>query len=79
MAQVALNWIICQGAIPIGGATKLQHVEDNVGAMGWRLTEGEMAKMEEAADALEFEHGGTTFKTADWKFVGHGCEKWTLD
>lgn len=79
VAQVALNWIICQGAIPIGGATKLQHVEDNVGAMGWRLTEGEMAKMEEAADALGFEYGGTTFKTADSKFVGYGYEKWTLD
>ena len=50
-----------------------------MGAMGWRLTEGEMAKMEEAADALGFEYGGTTFKTADWKFVGYGCEKWTLD
>ena len=36
-AQVALNWVICKGAVPIPGArTKAQAVE-NCGAAGWRL------------------------------------------
>ncbi len=30
-AQVALNWIMCKGAIPIPGAKSVQQVDDNVG------------------------------------------------
>ena len=38
LAQVALNWVCCKGAVPIAGAkTKLQAGE-NLGAMGWRLS-----------------------------------------
>ena len=50
-AQVAINWCICQGTIPIPGAKSLTQAEDNLGALGWRLSSGEMAALEEAADA----------------------------
>ncbi len=41
-AQVALNWIICKGAIPIPGAKNGQQSQQNIGAMGWRLSDGEI-------------------------------------
>ena len=50
-AQVALNWCICQGAIPIPGAKNLAQAGDNLGALGWRLSASELAALEDAADA----------------------------
>ena len=78
-AQVALNWVVCKGAIPIGGASKVQHVEDNLGALGWRLSQEQQESLEAAADSLPFEFNGCGFQTADSKFVGYGFEKWRLD
>lgn len=46
-AQVALNWLICKGTVPIPGAKKVSHVTSNAGAVGWRLTEGEVAELDE--------------------------------
>jgi aryl-alcohol dehydrogenase-like predicted oxidoreductase len=46
--QVALNWIIVKGAIPIPGTKNAQQAEENIGAMGWQLDEAE-------ADALDVE------------------------
>lgn len=37
-AQVALNWVICKGAIPIPGAKNKAQAEQNAGALGWRLS-----------------------------------------
>jgi aryl-alcohol dehydrogenase-like predicted oxidoreductase len=47
-AQVALNWVICKGALPIPGAKTAQQAEENAGAIGWRLTPDDVA----ALDAL---------------------------
>lgn len=49
MAQVALNWCICKGTIPIPGAKNLQQAQQNAGALGWSLDEGEIAELEAAA------------------------------
>ena len=78
-AQVALNWVICKGAIPIPGASNPQQVLDNAGALGWRLSDEEVAMLDAAADSLEWEFNGCGFQTADSKFVGYGFEKWRLD
>lgn len=48
--QVALNWVICKGAIPIPGAKNLSQAEQNVGAAGWRLTEEEIANLDDLSD-----------------------------
>lgn len=40
--QVAINWCMRQGTVPIPGAKTLQQAEDNLGALGWRLTAGEV-------------------------------------
>ena len=49
-AQVSLNWLICKGALPIPGAKNLQQAEQNAGGAGWKLTEEEVAKLDEATD-----------------------------
>lgn len=52
MAQVALNWCICQGTMPIPGAKNCQQVQDNLGALGWQLDRGEMDELNNQAAAL---------------------------
>jgi len=38
-AQVALNWLICiEPVVAIPKAARLSHLEENAGAMGWRLS-----------------------------------------
>ncbi len=49
-SQVALNWLMCKGALPIPGATKVRNVEDNAGASGWRLTDEEVDMLDQASN-----------------------------
>jgi aryl-alcohol dehydrogenase-like predicted oxidoreductase len=49
-SQVALNWIICKGALPIPGAKNANQLEQNIGATGWRLTDDEVALLDELSD-----------------------------
>ncbi len=51
-AQVALNWTICKGTLPIPGAKNLKQAEENTGALGWKLTEDEVAKLDEMSDQV---------------------------
>ncbi len=53
-AQVALNWCICKGALPIPGAKTLTQAEQNAGAQGWRLSGDEVLALDEAADRAGF-------------------------
>jgi aryl-alcohol dehydrogenase-like predicted oxidoreductase len=48
-AQVALNWLICKGAVPIPGAKNAAQAEQNAGALGWRLTPDEVAALDRTA------------------------------
>jgi aryl-alcohol dehydrogenase-like predicted oxidoreductase len=50
--QVALNWVICKGALPIPGAKNLRQAQENLGALGWRLVEAEMAALDEASEKI---------------------------
>ena len=52
VAQVALNYVMCKGAIPIPGSNTVEQLRDNIGAMGWRLTSREVAQLESEADVL---------------------------
>lgn len=49
--QVALNWVICKGALPIPGAKHAAQTRENAGGLGWKLTDEEVAKLDEASDA----------------------------
>ena len=48
-AQVALNWVVCKGALPIPGAKNADQARLNAGALGWRLTDEEVAHLDEAS------------------------------
>ena len=48
-SQVALNWVICKGAIPIPGAKNAQQAKENCGALGWRLTVDEVRELDEVS------------------------------
>jgi aryl-alcohol dehydrogenase-like predicted oxidoreductase len=48
-AQVALNWVMCKGAVPIPGAKTARQAQDNAGALGWRLTDQEVAALDAAS------------------------------
>eukprot|EP00929_Paragymnodinium_shiwhaense_P086874 TRINITY_DN47264_c0_g2_i1.p1 TRINITY_DN47264_c0_g2~~TRINITY_DN47264_c0_g2_i1.p1 ORF type:complete len:352 (-),score=77.90 TRINITY_DN47264_c0_g2_i1:279-1334(-) len=53
--QVAINWCVCKGVIPIPGARNARQAEQNAGgAVGWRLTEEEIARL----DAVAVEEAG---------------------
>ncbi|MBD2692548.1 aldo/keto reductase [Anabaena catenula] len=46
-AQVALNWLIAQGnVIPIAGVKNAEQVKQNVGALGWKMTDDEFGELE---------------------------------
>ena len=51
-AQVALNWTICKGTVPIPGAKNARQALSNAGALGWRLTEDEVAALDKASEGL---------------------------
>jgi diketogulonate reductase-like aldo/keto reductase len=50
VAQVALNWLICKGTLPIPGAKNVRQAEQNAGGAGWRLTDDEMAALDAESD-----------------------------
>ncbi|CAM8932308.1 unnamed protein product [Rhodiola kirilowii] len=47
--QVAINWCICKGTIPIPGVKTVKQAEENLGALGWRLSTEEILILENAA------------------------------
>jgi hypothetical protein len=44
-----LRWIIDKGAVPIPGAKNRAQATDNAGALGWQLTESQIADLDRAA------------------------------
>ncbi|MBA0709165.1 hypothetical protein Golax_024220 [Gossypium laxum] len=47
--QVAINWCICKGTIPIPGVKTVKQAEENLGALGWRLSSSELLQLDYAA------------------------------
>ena len=52
VSQVSLNWLICKGTLPIPGAKNLKQEELNAGGAGWKLTDDEVAQLDEATDDI---------------------------
>jgi aryl-alcohol dehydrogenase-like predicted oxidoreductase len=48
-SQVALSWLISQGAVPIPGAKNRSQAEQNAGALGWQMSDEEVAGLDAAA------------------------------
>lgn len=51
-SQVALNWVICKGALPIPGAKNAEQAQENAGALGWRLTDEESSRLDETSNNI---------------------------
>jgi aryl-alcohol dehydrogenase-like predicted oxidoreductase len=50
--QVALNWVICKGGLPIPGAKTAEQARQNIAAVGWRLTPEEIKALDAASDKI---------------------------
>jgi aryl-alcohol dehydrogenase-like predicted oxidoreductase len=48
-SQVALNWVIAKGAVPIPGAKNRGQAEENAGALGWQLDGDELERLDRVA------------------------------
>jgi len=62
--QVALNWVMAKGAVPIPGAKNAAQADENAGALGWEI-DGEDQDRLDAAGL-----GGT--RTLVGRFFQHG-------
>lgn len=51
-SQVALNWCICKGTLPIPGAKNEQQAASNAGATGWRLTPEQVQALDDASSKI---------------------------
>ena len=47
--QVALNWVIAKGAVPIPGAKSAHQALENAGALGWQLDGDQLDRLDRAA------------------------------
>src|SRR5687767_8594491 len=52
VAQVALNWLICKGALPIPGAKNVVQAEQNAGGAGWQMTADDVAMLDAVTDNI---------------------------
>jgi aryl-alcohol dehydrogenase-like predicted oxidoreductase len=52
VAQVALNWVLGRPSVAtvIIGARNALQLKDNLGAVGWRLTPDQVARLDAASD-----------------------------
>jgi len=50
LAQIALNWVLSKGAIPIVGAKNISQIKDNIAALDWQLSDKDVARLDEAAN-----------------------------
>jgi aryl-alcohol dehydrogenase-like predicted oxidoreductase len=48
-SQVALNWVMAKGAVPIPGAKNSAQAQENAGALGWSIDTDDLALLDEAA------------------------------
>jgi aryl-alcohol dehydrogenase-like predicted oxidoreductase len=48
-SQVALNWVMAKGVVPIPGAKNRHQAEENAGALGWCIDEEDLARLDRAA------------------------------
>jgi aryl-alcohol dehydrogenase-like predicted oxidoreductase len=50
--QVAINWTLAKGTLPIPGAKTRRQAEENAGALGWQLTPEAIERLDEASARL---------------------------
>lgn len=49
MAQVAINWSICHGVVPLVGCRSQKQANDSIGALGWKLKPDHVEELDDLA------------------------------
>ena len=52
-AQIAINWAIAKGTVPIVGAKNPHQATENVGSLGWSLSQEEINALESASKDIQ--------------------------
>lgn len=52
MSQVAVNWVVQRGALPIPGAKNLRQAKENAGALGWRLEPEDLQALTQLSERI---------------------------
>ncbi len=52
-SQVAINWAICKGTVPIPGARNLVQAEENLGSVGWSLSKSAVQELDIVSSRLK--------------------------
>ena len=52
--QVAINWCIAKGTIPIPGARTLSQVKSNYASLDWKMSEGEIQFLDKASSGFSY-------------------------
>lgn len=64
--QVAINWCIAKGTIPIPGARNLRQVQSNYGSLDWKMNDDEVKFLDKATQGLSYiEPGANPFPKVD--------------
>jgi pyridoxine 4-dehydrogenase len=50
--QVAINWAICKGTVPIPGARTIEQARENLGSTGWSLRQDAVEELDRAAASI---------------------------
>ena len=61
---MAVNWCLCKDATPIPGVKNARQLEENLGALGWRLTREEVDALDAAAAKCGKSVSQNIFQTA---------------
>jgi len=51
-AMVALNWLMCKGAVPIPGARNMIQAQENTGGLGWKLSGEEVSRLDKISNEV---------------------------
>ena len=50
---VAINWAVCKGTVPIPGARNLVQAEENIGSVGWKLSNAAVVELDVVSAGLK--------------------------
>ena len=50
--KVALNWLMCKGAVPIPGSRNMMQARENAGGLGWRLSNEDVNRLDKISDEV---------------------------
>eukprot|EP00611_Tribonema_gayanum_P027636 TRINITY_DN6895_c0_g1_i3.p1 TRINITY_DN6895_c0_g1~~TRINITY_DN6895_c0_g1_i3.p1 ORF type:complete len:286 (-),score=107.54 TRINITY_DN6895_c0_g1_i3:133-990(-) len=62
-SQVAVNWTMCKGAVPIVGVKSAAQAREAAGALGWRLSAAEVEELDAAARRCRVQAQQNIFQT----------------